>query len=416
MSTASHIVNGAVSSPPVILRRTLKGDLPSRAAEGTASSLRGTIDFQEIRSRGPPPATIMGRPGDIYWDLTPPFLIYVREATCWSPSDLLVKHPNFEERYLWISNTMTYKGLGWFTAQHLRNQNIDLVPRPLDGYSRKILGGFFDEVANPRSNGSPARASKRERESESDSESMDLPMKLLRLEPPTLLSEIPTTIDAIVASYHELGRRLRTVQPAVHDVVSERLQRTAHVVNEMQQLRTQNHELIQDAAVKVRDVAMKDKLIEDLKQTLQNQQEQNRQTFIAATTKLQRLKNDAAANREKHELIVQTVQETSESLRRTLDERNTEHETLKLSLQTSEREAEITRNDLNARIIAMQRNSEQLAAQVAVETQQLKKELAKAKEQAKTSEKALIGLQSNTVVAFNGLAAALATSGLQLQQ
>ncbi|KAJ7116604.1 hypothetical protein C8R44DRAFT_739298 [Mycena epipterygia] len=84
----------------------------------------------EFRGIGVPPEDV-GRAGDIFWDVTSPYILYVRGLdgwVSWNPSassgrQALAEHPAFTDRYLWISGT----GLAWLTDQGLKRKDIDIT-------------------------------------------------------------------------------------------------------------------------------------------------------------------------------------------------------------------------------------------------------------------------------------------------
>ncbi|KAJ6520804.1 hypothetical protein DFH09DRAFT_1098219 [Mycena vulgaris] len=83
----------------------------------------------EFRGIGMPPEDI-GRPGDIFWDVTFPYIIYFRDLRAWKAwnprasagSQLLAEHPCFLDRYLWTRST----GLSWLAQQSLWKAKIDI--------------------------------------------------------------------------------------------------------------------------------------------------------------------------------------------------------------------------------------------------------------------------------------------------
>ncbi|KAJ7671448.1 hypothetical protein DFH06DRAFT_1366364 [Mycena polygramma] len=112
----------------VTIQRTLRGalhllpymDLPY----GITEPGNPRVIFYEFRGRGPPPGDI-GRPGDVYWDVTFPCIIYFVGTggwEAWNPqasdgSQLLARNPNFANRYLWTSRH--HHGFSWLTKESL---------------------------------------------------------------------------------------------------------------------------------------------------------------------------------------------------------------------------------------------------------------------------------------------------------
>ncbi|KAF7330186.1 hypothetical protein MVEN_02455600 [Mycena venus] len=96
------------------------------------------VIYYEFRGRGTPPADV-GRPGDVYWDVTFPYIIYVVGIDgweAWNPQasagvQLLARHPNFDDRYLWTSGD----GFSWLTTKDLENSLVPVkttVPQAFD--------------------------------------------------------------------------------------------------------------------------------------------------------------------------------------------------------------------------------------------------------------------------------------------
>ncbi|KAJ7470799.1 hypothetical protein FB451DRAFT_321722 [Mycena latifolia] len=114
------------------IRRKLRGS--PRLLPGKSDPYKAAGVFYEFRGKGAPPADV-GRPGDIYWDVVPPFVLYFWGTDGWQPwnaqgdagSQLLARHPNVEDRYLWIrvGNGVLSGGLSWFSKRALDNLNVD---------------------------------------------------------------------------------------------------------------------------------------------------------------------------------------------------------------------------------------------------------------------------------------------------
>ncbi|KAJ7082921.1 hypothetical protein B0H15DRAFT_434624 [Mycena belliarum] len=87
------------------------------------------IVFYEFRGIGVPPDDL-GRAGDIFWDTTFPYILYVRRLNAWEAwnprasegSQLLVEHPCFYDRYLWLSGS----GLSWLAQQSLGKSRVEI--------------------------------------------------------------------------------------------------------------------------------------------------------------------------------------------------------------------------------------------------------------------------------------------------
>ncbi|KAJ7156563.1 hypothetical protein C8R43DRAFT_949416 [Mycena crocata] len=89
--------------------------------------------FHEFRGRGPPPDDV-GQPGDIYLDVTLPFIIYFVGNAGWEAWNrhasqgyhALAAHPIFEDRYLWVSGGM---GLYWLAKSSLFGLSVTGINR-----------------------------------------------------------------------------------------------------------------------------------------------------------------------------------------------------------------------------------------------------------------------------------------------
>ncbi|KAJ7077233.1 hypothetical protein C8R44DRAFT_826243 [Mycena epipterygia] len=109
----------------ITIQRNLEGKpslLPGKAQPYDTRTRSGKVIFYEFRGIGIPPEDV-GRPGDVYWDVTLPYIVYVCfTANHWTPwnkyassgSQLLAKHPCFKDRLLWIPYK-TGPGLSWLS-------------------------------------------------------------------------------------------------------------------------------------------------------------------------------------------------------------------------------------------------------------------------------------------------------------
>ncbi|KAJ7505638.1 hypothetical protein B0H11DRAFT_2272448 [Mycena galericulata] len=114
----------------IVLERVLRGPPKPRNGTATVQHKPGTsqVICYEFRGHGMPPADI-GSPGDIFWDVTAPYIFYVRGINLWEAwnpgastgSQLLAEHPCFFDRYLWISGS----GLEWRAQQSLYKAKMD---------------------------------------------------------------------------------------------------------------------------------------------------------------------------------------------------------------------------------------------------------------------------------------------------
>ncbi|KAJ7470953.1 hypothetical protein FB451DRAFT_1399705 [Mycena latifolia] len=130
MTSESYIKPQSLSYPQiVILKQTLKGSLKLREGlEIPYEAAAGQIVCYEFRGIGMPPNDI-GRSGDIFWDVTFPYILYFRGVhtwEAWNPrasegSQLLAEHPCFRDRFLWMSGA----GLSWLARQSLGKTKMD---------------------------------------------------------------------------------------------------------------------------------------------------------------------------------------------------------------------------------------------------------------------------------------------------
>ncbi|KAJ6451682.1 hypothetical protein C8R47DRAFT_1170004 [Mycena vitilis] len=131
MTSTSKLLKTVNYPNLVVLERILKGTpkLRSGMALSYESSTNQTV-YYELRGFGTPPADV-GRPGDVFWDITYPYIIYVRGMELWEPwnpraavgAQLLAEHPCFRDRYLWIGGSGS---LGWFAQQSLYKADMDV--------------------------------------------------------------------------------------------------------------------------------------------------------------------------------------------------------------------------------------------------------------------------------------------------
>ncbi|KAJ7683186.1 hypothetical protein B0H17DRAFT_1205253 [Mycena rosella] len=113
----------------IILKQVLRTPKLRDGMEYPYESVAGRIVCYEFRGIGVPPGDI-GRPGDIFWDVTFPFILYLRTESAWKAwnprasegSQLLAESPRFRDRYLWISPA----GLTWLASQSLNRAKIEI--------------------------------------------------------------------------------------------------------------------------------------------------------------------------------------------------------------------------------------------------------------------------------------------------
>ncbi|KAJ7122521.1 hypothetical protein C8R43DRAFT_1032342 [Mycena crocata] len=123
-----------------------------------------TFLYYEFRGWGTPPADV-GLPGDIYLDVTSPYIIYFVGEGGWEPwnpqasdcSQVLAQHPNYHDKYLWTNA----KGLSWIAKRTLRGVKTDQkytmdqeMDRELSDMLSDIMSGAFvmglEDVDNRR--------------------------------------------------------------------------------------------------------------------------------------------------------------------------------------------------------------------------------------------------------------------------
>ncbi|KAJ7173944.1 hypothetical protein C8R43DRAFT_943586 [Mycena crocata] len=106
----------------------------------------------EIRGFGVPQEDV-GRAGDIFWDMTRPYILYVCGPGGWVPwnpgassgKQALAEHPLFHDRYMWISGS----GLTWLTNQGLTNKGLSVKqPYALDENVQLELKAILDATSN----------------------------------------------------------------------------------------------------------------------------------------------------------------------------------------------------------------------------------------------------------------------------
>lgn len=113
----------------VVLERELRGSpkLRSGMVPAYSTSTHRVICY-EFRGYGTPPEDV-GSAGDIFWDVTFPFILYIRGADLWEAwnprasagCQLLAPHPCFLDRYLWIGGS----GPTWLAQQSLYKAQLD---------------------------------------------------------------------------------------------------------------------------------------------------------------------------------------------------------------------------------------------------------------------------------------------------
>ncbi|KAJ7115610.1 hypothetical protein C8R43DRAFT_114913 [Mycena crocata] len=124
----------SVSHPDLIVIERVMGGAPKLRhglthPYGTHSYGTNLKGYHEFRGIGIPPEDI-GRPGDIFWDITPPYIVYFHGLEVWEAwnpqasagSQLLAQHPCVQDRHLWIHGN----GLSWLHQATLASSNIDI--------------------------------------------------------------------------------------------------------------------------------------------------------------------------------------------------------------------------------------------------------------------------------------------------
>ncbi|KAJ7036849.1 hypothetical protein C8F04DRAFT_1233004 [Mycena alexandri] len=165
--------------------------------------------WNEFRGRGAPPAD-EGRIGDVFWDITPPFVLYVRrpsdvsqtgvdsEWKAWNPDPFtrqpLAEHPLYEDRYLWISASGT--GFEWFTRAHWKGCCIEVMEaRALEERLLREVLASPKKVSSPKritsSAGQPSNSDQAKKRKRAGSDGADSPPR--RLQPPQTIVDIPAT-------------------------------------------------------------------------------------------------------------------------------------------------------------------------------------------------------------------------------
>ncbi|KAJ6553566.1 hypothetical protein DFH09DRAFT_1366183 [Mycena vulgaris] len=145
MTSSLDIVPKSSSYPNLIaIRRKLRG-LP-KLLPGKSLPYENKVDdelvFYEFRGIGTPPGDI-GRPGDIYWDSSFPYILYFWGAQGWQPwnpqadvgSQPLARHPNFDNRYLWFHG----HGLSWLTNRALTVSDSCVDPKKAHAMDMQVL-------------------------------------------------------------------------------------------------------------------------------------------------------------------------------------------------------------------------------------------------------------------------------------
>jgi hypothetical protein len=131
----------------VTIQRILPGSSSLFASSipyhGTATD---GVNFFEFRGRGIVPADI-GRLGDVYWDVTFPYIIYFVGIDGWKPwnpqasegSQKLARHPVFDDRYLWISDD----GFSWLTQKSLSNSLVRVRTHVAQTLDQELLAALL---------------------------------------------------------------------------------------------------------------------------------------------------------------------------------------------------------------------------------------------------------------------------------
>ncbi|KAJ6615813.1 hypothetical protein B0H10DRAFT_2039154 [Mycena sp. CBHHK59/15] len=106
----------------VVIERALRGQPKLRPGMTLPYELcaDGRVLSYEFRGIGIPPNDI-GRPGDIFWDTTFPYILYFA-ATASARSRPLAQHPSFRDRYLWMSGS----GFAWLVSSGLQKAHMDM--------------------------------------------------------------------------------------------------------------------------------------------------------------------------------------------------------------------------------------------------------------------------------------------------
>ncbi|KAJ6553588.1 hypothetical protein DFH09DRAFT_587015 [Mycena vulgaris] len=322
--------------------RNLKGD-PCLRDGATAPNPHGK-GFHEYRGHGKPRDDI-GRVGDVFWDVLHPFVFYFRRASgweAWNPdstkSQLLAEHPCYLDRYLWIASRE--HGLGWLASQYLNKITVHVkLPHALDDNDRKMLIDFLGHKKGSQEvimapSGVGEQTSKRKRADNDESVEQGQP-KLRRECPP----ESPATGQETEDTTHQSGSDRRphsilNIPPAVRAVGA--------LLNQANALFNEATTLIEHSIED--EVSIKSGAVKEV-------------------TEL-RMKNEQLT------LNVKATEQTSESLRKQLDDAGLELIHLRALANTKEQEADASRkafeqqvHELKGKLEEAQEGSDQLLSE-----------------------------------------------------
>ncbi|KAJ7746285.1 hypothetical protein B0H16DRAFT_1556893 [Mycena metata] len=272
ISQASSSLNSPLG-PQVLqkLSKSLRGTLVLR--KGTEFLTKHTAGsehlWNEFRGRGAPPAD-EGRYGDVYLDITPPFVLYVRRPKdvrqiggdshwmAWnSPSAAamqpLAEHPLYEDRYLWISASGT--GLEWFTRAYWK------ITEARASDAERLLHEVLvspKKVASPKritsSAGQPNNLDQAKKRKRTDSDAAASPPR--PFQPPQTFDEIPANIKDIFSMFNQATATANALMPTVDQLVSDTTRTLGQSAVQVQQLRVENDQLKSNIAAQ--DAALKD--------------------------------------------------------------------------------------------------------------------------------------------------------------
>ncbi|KAJ7036846.1 hypothetical protein C8F04DRAFT_1394085 [Mycena alexandri] len=281
-------------------KRTLKGKVTFREDVGVKKPTLGSERmWYEFRGRVVPPAA-GGRIGDVFWDITPPFVLYVRRPSTipngdpqwipWNPdaykTQLLAEHPLFINRYLLISGTTC----NWVSKENLRNNGIDVrkeyaldeasqdaltLPKEVASESPRCL----ENTAGQSSNLDGSSKRKRSDEDEDDSGR--------HLRPPQVLDDIPqacTVFDQCITPWLDTAASTNALLPTIHQLVSDQTRVLAGSAVEVGRLRVENEQLRLTIAAKdttIGDlqtrIVAKEKEVVTVRETLEKELEATKQ-------------------------------------------------------------------------------------------------------------------------------------------
>ncbi|KAJ7776594.1 hypothetical protein DFH07DRAFT_47449 [Mycena maculata] len=230
-----------------VFKRRLQGNPNVRAGK---PELSDPEYFQEFRGRGKPPSLDSGQPGDIYWDVTDPYIFYVREHNDqWAPwnSDpskarRLAEHPVFLDRYLWISMKEDQaQGLTWLTRDTLKNSYSVYTTS-----TYAITGPIKEKLASllQRETTQDEKSRKRKREDLDYCERRSAPKQW---DSPTNIAQIPDTVTGMAAVMEQIATMATAFShsatatvPAVQKVVDGQTETLIEVAKEVEDLRKEN--------------------------------------------------------------------------------------------------------------------------------------------------------------------------------